>query len=479
MNKDIIYDQSMSLNWILLTINFSIFICVLIGSIILLWKLKLETKGYKLLFIFYTLFWFPLMLVRSYRGTLNNDLEIDKSLLWVPLTVYGLIGIIARPIFDFFGAYFKSRKSIVYFSLWLQIISFIPVILHPSFTTNIIQSIGVGIGASCIGTFSLWFNEQHTKTKPFLTISILSLPPLIADFLASPIQSIIRSLSKYGSSNPNEIPIHADPHVTIYLWIIALCFILINCIVGYFLKEQRSFIGIKKEQNKKIINTKLDILILIFIILVGASIDFAKFSTSDSIATLIIQSIGGSQNTKTFEGYISALFSFFQLLGGILMGLIFSRYFTKIIIYIFGIFFLILYNTSTILITQYNSNSIQGAILFLSIQSLNGFGYGILYNLLIAHVLSLGFKAKYFSPLGIYQSFAAASIASGTFFTSALKSFLKNVSWDKVVLIVGFTLVSLLIFMTIIYYLANYISCGFKNKMVWKMNFNNNIDSIK
>ena len=95
------------------------------------------------------------MLVRSYRGTLNNDLEVDPKLMWVPLSIYGFVGIGIRPLFDFLGTYFRSRKLIVYIALLLQIATFIPVVVAPSFATNVIQTIGVGIGASCIGSFSL------------------------------------------------------------------------------------------------------------------------------------------------------------------------------------------------------------------------------------------------------------------------------------------------------------------------------------
>lgn len=457
------------INWLSIGINLSIFVLILITSIILLWKLKFDSKGYKLLFAFYTIFWFPLMLVRSYRGTMHNDLENNSDLLWVPLTVYGLVGIFVRPLFDFFGVYFKSRKLIVYFSLLLQIATFIPLIVQPNFTTNVIQSIGVGIGASCIGTFSLWFNEQHAKTRPFLTISILSLPPLLADFLASPIQSIIRSLSPYSSSNPGIIPNHANPEFMRYLWVIALCAIAINLVVGFFLKENQTCVGLKNNvSHKKVISSKWDWLILIGVIVVGASIDFTKFATGDSIATLTIQDIGGASNTAPFEGYVSSLFSGFQLIGGILMGLFLSKYFSKSLIYIFGGLFFVFYNVSTILITnEYQSPSLTGAIIFLATQPLNGFGFGILYNLLIANVLSLTFKTRKFSPLGLYQSFASLTISCGTFFTSAIKSFIKNINYAEATLIISLTLIGITILMGIVYYFVNYIEVGFKHKPLW------------
>ncbi|WP_052663884.1 MFS transporter [Mycoplasmoides alvi] len=458
-------------NWTSFGINLGIFFLIFLGSGILLWKLKFDNPGYKLLFVFYTIFWFPLMLVRSYRGTMNNDLGVSTALLWVPLTVYGLVGIVVRPFFDFLGVYFHSRKIIVYIALILQICTFIPLIVSPSFETNVIQSIGVGIGASCIGTFSLWFNEQHAKTKPFLTISVLSLPPLLADFLASPIQSLVRSFAFETNTN------HADPFFMRYLWVIALCAIVINLVIGIFLKEDRSSVGLKVDvSKKKVIANKWDWLLLTGVIVVGASIDFTKFATGDSIATLTIQDIGGANNTKAFEGYVSALFSGFQLIGGILMGLCLTKYFSKNLIYIFGALFFILYNFATILITNsYVSPSVPGAIAFLCIQPLNGFGYGILYNLLIANVLSLTFKTNKFSPLGLYQCFASITISCGTFFTTAIKNFFKDLSYSDATLIISLTLIGITILMGIIYYFVNFIEVNFQHKILWK--FNQNIKS--
>ncbi len=467
----VVYDQTRAINVTAIAVNLAIFALILAGAIVLLWKIKLDQPGYKRLFVFYTLFWFPLMLVRSYRGTLNNDLEVSAVWLWVPLTVYGLVGIFLRPLFDFCGAQFRSRKRIVYFALALQIATFIPVIAAPSFATNVIQAVGVGVGASCIGTFSLWFNEQYAKTKPFLTISVLSLPPLLADFLASPIQSVIRGLSLYGSSDPNAIPPHADPEFMRYLWVIGLGVILINCVVGWFLRENPASVGLTAQATeKKLISEKRDWWILAGVVLVGASIDFTKFATADSIATLTIQDLGGAQNTGGFEGYLSAVFSGFQLAGGILMGMVLSKKIAKSLIYVFGACFFVLYNAATILVVQGNDpTNLNGAIAFLAIQALNGFGYGVLYNLLIAHVLSLSFATRKFSPLGLYQAVASLSIACGTFFTSFIKGFYQPQQYAQSALIVNAALICVTAAMGIVYYFVNWAEIGRGHRILWKI----------
>lgn len=202
---------------------------------------------------------------------------------------------------------------------------------------------------------------------------------------------------------------------------------------------------------------------LIGIIVVGASIDFTKFATAGAIAVTTIQKIAGSFHTRFFDGYITSIFSFFQLIGGILMGLVGIRYFSKLIIYLFGAIFFISYQIVVIVITANVKNPFNSGLYYLIAQSLNGFGYGILYNLLIAHVLSLGFKTKKFSPLGLYQSLAALSIAGGTFFSSAINSFLKQ-DFANTQLIINITLMIVATMMALAYYLVNYIELGFQNK---------------
>jgi hypothetical protein len=91
----------------------------------------------------------------------------------------------------------------IYLALGIGLVAYIPICCVQNVYTNIIQSLGVGIGASMIGTYQLMFNEQYGKSKQFLTVSLLSIPPLIADFISSAIQSTITSIDKNFYANPN------------------------------------------------------------------------------------------------------------------------------------------------------------------------------------------------------------------------------------------------------------------------------------
>jgi hypothetical protein len=59
---------------------------------------------------------------------------------------------------------------------------------------------------------------------------------------------------------------------------------------------------------------------------------------------------------------------------------------------------------------------------FLGIHILNGFSYGILYNLVLGFVLQKAFKTNKMSPMGVYQGVLSIGITCSYFFTSWLKS---------------------------------------------------------
>ncbi len=446
-----------------LIINLVLFLTALTISIIFFWRIKFENKGYKKLFVFYSIFWIPIFLVRSYRGTLHNDLMIDRNLLFLPLSLYGFVGIFFRPLFDYLGIRFKSRKRVIFAALLLQLATFIPIIIKPSFATNLIQTIGVGIAASCIGSFSLWFNEQHAKEKPFLAISILSIPPLIADFVASPVQSLVRTLA----ITPEKT---ADVNITKYLWLIGLFAILVNIVFWRFLRENPQFVGLKKGDPKDIIDgSPKKIYCFIVVILFAGIVIFTKFATADGIAQITLQRLVGNSNSAPYEGYLSSVFSAAQLLGGVLMGVVGVKYFDKWMVALVGGMFFILYNMSMILLI--NSTSIptlaKGQV-YLGIQAISGFGYGVLYNLLIAHALSYGFKKNKITPIGVNQTMASIAITFANFFTTFIKD---KISTDfvKANTVISYILIATVLVGLILYFFNSWIDNNKKLRPIFAL----------
>jgi ABC-type transport system involved in multi-copper enzyme maturation permease subunit len=133
----------------------------------------------------------------------------------------------------------------IYLALAVGIITFIPIIFIQNVTTNVIQSLGVGIGASMIGTYQLMFNEQYGKSKHFLTVSLLSIPPLMADFTSSAIQSIVSSIANSAKTDTNILK---------YLWVVGLVVFVIALVVAIFVKENRQLLYKDNVYKKQIQN---------------------------------------------------------------------------------------------------------------------------------------------------------------------------------------------------------------------------------
>ena len=430
-----------------IAVNLSIFVVILVASVILISKLKLQDKGYKYLFVLYTIFWIPIMLVRPYRGTMQNAIG-DTEFVWIVTAAYGFVGIFMRIFADWISYIFKYRKAFLYFCVVAQIGLFIPILVNPNTTSNILQACAIGIGASCIGSYELLFKEQYGNKKAFLTVSILSIPPLLANFLTAPIQSIVKT-----AATVNKV---VDPNILVIMWIIAFCFLVIAFIMLFFLKEVRRQTLFNKKDidylHPKYAQQNQQLIFFIGLAFIGSLIAFIKFSNSDSVATSHIQQLAKYNNTSSaaYEGYLSVVFSLFQLVAGVLVGTILIRKMSISKIFVIGSIVWITYEISAAFI--------RNPIAYICIHGLNGFAYGIIYNLILAIVLRLSSSKKVITKMGWYQSILAIGITASGWFTPWLKSQLmaNNDSFDSymhVYMIENLILLGAIILSTIIFIL--------------------------
>ncbi|GAA5414601.1 MFS transporter [Ureaplasma ceti] len=394
-----------------IAVNVAIFVLIAIGSIVFISQLKLKEKGYKYLFVLYVIYWVPIMLVRPYRGTMQHALG-DVELMWVVLAAYGFVGIFLRAFADVISYVFKFRKAFLYFSLVVQIILFIPVIAHPSTATNIVEAFGIGVGASCIGTYELLFKEQYGKKRAFLTVSLLSIPPLLANFLTAPIQSVVKTAAtSHGKT---------DPHILLILWMIALAFCVLALIMMFFLKEKRRttpglFNAIEEQLSEKKNNRSQELGFFFGLAFVGMLIMFIKFSNSGSIGTMHVEQLAKYNHTSSaaYEGYLSVIFSLFQLVAGILVGTVLIKKWNTLSIFLLGSGIWVIYELAAAFI--------RSPIAYFCVHSLNGFAYGILYNLILAVVLKISTSGKVVTKMGGYQSILAIGITGAGWFIPWVK----------------------------------------------------------
>ena len=438
-------------------INVCILIVIVIGTVIFLRKVKFESKSYQFLFISYILFWFSIMLVRQYRNDFQK--QIDPSLIWVTSMIYGLVGVFFRPFFDFFQVAIKNRKAIIYIALGIQFITLLPIIFIQNQTTSIVQAAGIGIGASLIATYELLFKEQYGKSKSFMTVSILAFPPLIADFAAAPIQSIIYSFAvpSKGEFNPDIMAI---------LWIVAIAIMPITFCITLFTKEDRCLIGIKT--NNTVIDSSKKWGVYVLLLFIGLLITFIKFSNSGVAGKLNLEHLEKftTNDANPFlNAYLSTIFSSGQIIGTFVFAWMSLKNVNKNKIFIVGISVWISYHIISLFI--YNP------YVFFGIHILNGFSYGILYNLILGYVLSYSFKSKYFTPIGIYQAVSSIGITTSTWFNTYLKEniFVTNdhsiESFDKyksVVFLIDSIILGAIVILTILYGVLYYIEDYKKKK---------------
>ena len=405
------------LKLIKIIINLSILIVCVIGTTILVWKTKFEDNNYRLLFVLYTLCWIGPMILREYTSQIHTKMYKDdlifSSLLWIPLSAYGIIGLFWKPLTDLLSYKFKSRKKVIYVSLLFQFICYIPLFVRPCFATNIIQSIGCGVGASIIGLFNLMFNEQHAKKKIFLTATLLSLPPLVAEFISSVIQSLITSFIPANANNEQFIDI------TKWLWMIAIIFLVIATILAIFVKENVSLIY-QDNKYRQPVKQSNDWIALVFLCLIATITSFTKFTTSGPASLTQLDFIGtkwyGKNSMNGYDGYLSVFFTIGQIGGNLLTGYIFNKKFSKMTMFVAATIIWAFFVIAT------SSFGLLNPGLFMVLNILNGFAFGIVYNIIVSIIFNKYFrKTNRFTPINMYNTFLSIGIVASTWFNPWMK----------------------------------------------------------
>lgn len=421
---------------IALIVNFSVLLISLGVSVFLIFKIKFDDKNYRLLFVIYTLYWIAPMLLREYTSQMHTAMTGSTtpeggvswmaSLMWVPITVYGLIGIFWKPLNDILSHRLKSRKTVIYISLLIQALGAIPMIACPCFATNIIQSITVGIGASGIAVFSLMFNEQYAKHKVFATVSLLSLPPLLAEFISSVLQCCVTS---FLPLNPNigravpfppgspEMVAYWNQYINIvkYMWVVGLVCIVATVITTLFIKEKRELLY-QDNVYKQPVENKWDVSVVVMLIFAAAITSFIKFCTSGGTAITELAYIGMHQgiSTSAYEGYLSVVFTIGQMAANIITGLILVKKMNKWTIFSIASGIWIVY---AIL-----SASVLNVYARLPLNILNGWAFGTTYNLIVGITLNKFFKkTNKITPITLYNLGLSIGICSSQFFNTFMK----------------------------------------------------------
>lgn len=410
-------------------ILFSLIMIVLILVLVYYLTKKFELKKDQIIiFWILVLFWSAISIIRAYRKLYaitpveNGGLSLTPLLASQIAAGYGLMSLIVRLPMFIASDIFRRRKIFVQISLFLLIVTSFLVAFNGSYTTLYLSSLSLGISATMLALFNVMFSETFSKEKAALSVSILSVAPLLAEFIAAPIQYIF-TINEYKHFN--------------YMWIVSGILAVATFILTFMMKDYRPVnSGFSFDKVKVVLKHGS----FIYVCIMALLLSFVKFATSG--ANMIAYGKTSLGMSPLMLAYMDAVFAIPQLIAGVLVGVYFTRKWglQKTLLFMFGC--ALAFN----IIALYVNNPY---IIYFS-YILNGLGYGGAYNVLISLAMQY-FDREYRNvSMGIYQAFFALGIFYGDYVYVWIAKHVANglFGFDQskaiFLIVIGITLLSML-----------------------------------
>ena len=410
-------------------ILFSLIMIVLILVLVYYLTKKFELKKDQIIiFWILVLFWSAISIIRAYRKLYaitpveNGGLSLTPLLASQIAAGYGLMSLIVRLPMFIASDIFRRRKIFVQISLFLLIVTSFLVAFNGSYTTLYLSSLSLGISATMLALFNVMFSETFSKEKAALSVSILSVAPLLADFIAAPIQYIF-TINEYKHFN--------------YMWIVSGILAVATFILTFMMKDYRPVnSGFSFDKVKVVLKHGS----FIYVCIMALLLSFVKFATSG--ANMIAYGKTSLGMSPLMLAYMDAVFAIPQLIAGVLVGVYFTRKWglQKTLLFMFGC------ALAFYIIALYVNNPY---IIYFS-YILNGLGYGGAYNVLISLAMQY-FDREYRNvSMGIYQAFFALGIFYGDYVYVWIAKHVANglFGFDQskaiFLIVIGITLLSML-----------------------------------
>ena len=410
-------------------ILFSLIMIVLILVLVYYLTKKFELKKDQIIiFWILVLFWSAISIVRAYRKLYaitpveNGGLSLTPLLASQIAAGYGLMSLIVRLPMFIASDIFRRRKIFVQISLFLLIVTSFLVAFNGSYTTLYLSSLSLGISATMLALFNVMFSETFSKEKAALSVSILSVAPLLAEFIAAPIQYIF-TINEYKHFN--------------YMWIVSGILAVATFILTFMMKDYRPVnSGFSFDKVKVVLKHGS----FIYVCIMALLLSFVKFATSG--ANMIAYGKTSLGMSPLMLAYMDAVFAIPQLIAGVLVGVYFTRKWglQKTLLFMFGC------ALAFYIIALYVNNPY---IIYFS-YILNGLGYGGAYNVLISLAMQY-FDREYRNvSMGIYQAFFALGIFYGDYVYVWIAKHVANglFGFDQskaiFLIVIGITLLSML-----------------------------------
>jgi transporter, major facilitator family len=410
-------------------ILFSLIMIVLILVLVYYLTKKFELKKDQIIiFWILVLFWSAISIIRAYRKLYaitpveNGGLSLTPLLASQIAAGYGLMSLIVRLPMFIASDIFRRRKIFVQISLFLLIVTSFLVAFNGSYTTLYLSSLSLGISATMLALFNVMFSETFSKEKAALSVSILSVAPLLAEFIAAPIQYIF-TINEYKHFN--------------YMWIVSGILAVVTFVLTFMMKDYRPVnSGFSFDKVKVVLKHGS----FIYVCIMALLLSFVKFATSG--ANMIAYGKTSLGMSPLMLAYMDAVFAIPQLIAGVLVGVYFTRKWglQKTLLFMFGC------ALAFYIIALYVNNPY---IIYFS-YILNGLGYGGAYNVLISLAMQY-FDREYRNvSMGIYQAFFALGIFYGDYVYVWIAKHVANglFGFDQskaiFLIVIGITLLSML-----------------------------------
>ena len=402
-----------------------VFILILVYYLSKKFELKKEQI---IIFWILVLFWTAISIIRAYRKLYaitpieQGGLSLTPVLAAQIAAGYGLMSLIVRLPMFLASDIFKRRKVFIQIALFLLILTSFLVAFNANYLTLYLSSLSLGISATMLALFNVIFSETFSKAKAAVSVSILSIAPLLAEFMAAPIQYIL-TMNTYKQFN--------------YMWLVSGVIALITFVLTFMMKDYRP---VDSDFSFNKVKVVLKHKSFICICLLAVLLSFIKFSTSG--ANMIAYGKTDLNMTPLMLAYIDAVFAVPQLIAGVLVGVYLTRKWgiQKTLLFLLGCLL------TFYIIALYINNPY---IIYFS-YTLNGLGYGGAYNILIALAMQY-FDREYRNvSMGIYQAFFALGIYYGDYvyvwIAKHIKHGLFGFSQSKAIflIVIGITLISMI-----------------------------------
>ena len=410
-------------------ILFSLIMIVLILVLVYYLTKKFELKKDQIIiFWILVLFWSAISIIRAYRKLYaitpveNGGLSLTPLLASQIAAGYGLMSLIVRLPMFIASDIFRRRKIFVQISLFLLIVTSFLVAFNGSYTTLYLSSLSLGVSATMLALFNVMFSETFSREKAALSVSILSVAPLLAEFIAAPIQYVF-TINEYKHFN--------------YMWIVSGILAVATFILTFMMKDYRPVnSGFSFDKVKVVLKHGS----FIYVCIMALLLSFVKFATSG--ANMIAYGKTSLGMSPLMLAYMDAVFAIPQLIAGVLVGVYFTRKWglQKTLLFMFGC------ALAFYIIALYVNNPY---IIYFS-YILNGLGYGGAYNVLISLAMQY-FDREYRNvSMGIYQAFFALGIFYGDYVYVWIAKHVANglFGFDQskaiFLIVIGITLLSML-----------------------------------